>query len=259
MMRDWLTQIAAVVRLEMKKTFLSKRGLWVYLLALAPAALYLVYSLSEIARHEQRQQLAASHPVSTETLRSINSGMTIEEVLQKAGEPFGRNEFSTFRFRGQSKGDKLKDGKPKGPPVGQQIVVMQYTDGDSIFNFTFADGSLVSIDTRDRSTIPKDSLIFATIFQFFYLRLCVFFGCVGVFANLFRGEMLDKSLHFYLLAPMRREVLLAGKYLAGLLAAVVIFTTGTALQIAALSWHFEPGQVAAYMHGSGWSDIASYL
>jgi hypothetical protein len=58
---------------------------------------------------------------------------------------------------------------------------------------------------------------------------------------------------------MRREILLAGKYLAGLSAAVAIFTVGTALQIAALSWHFEPGQVAAYMQGSGWHDIAAYL
>ena len=36
--------------------------------------------------------------------------------------------------------------------------------------------------------------------------------------------MIDKSLHFYLLAPIRREVLLVGKYLAGLIATVVIFT-----------------------------------
>ena len=41
--------------------------------------------------------------------------------------------------------------------------------------------------------------------------------------NLFRGEMLDKTLHYWFLAPARREVLLAGKYLAGLIAAVVIF------------------------------------
>jgi hypothetical protein len=259
MINEWMTQIAAVVRLEMKKTFLSKRGLWVYLIALAPAAIYLLYSLTEIAQHEQRQQLAASHPVSTETLKSINQGMTIEEVLQKAGEPYGRNEFNTFRFRGQFKGGNPKDGKLKGPPVAQQIVLMQYTDGDSIFSFTFADGNLVNIGTRDRSTIPKDSLIFATIFQFFYLRLAVFFGCVGVFTNLFRGEMLDKSLHFYLLTPIRREILAIGKYLAGLTATVVIFTTSTFLQLAALAWHFSRQEVSEYLNGPGWGHVAAYL
>jgi ABC-type transport system involved in multi-copper enzyme maturation permease subunit len=77
--------------------------------------------------------------------------------------------------------------------------------------------------------------------------------------NLFRGEMLDKSLHFYLLAPMRREVLLAGKYLAALVAATTIFLTGTALQIAALSWHFDPGAVGEYLRGPGWGHIGAYL
>ena len=65
----------------------------------------------------------------------------------------------------------------------------------------------------------QDSYVFAGVFQFFFIRLAVFFGCLGIFMNLFRGEMLDKSLHFYLLAPIRREILLIGKYLAGLLAA----------------------------------------
>jgi len=250
-MQDWMTQIAAVVRLEMKKTFFSKRGIWVYLLALAPAAIYLMYSLTEIANREQRQQLAAAHPVSTAALRSIKTNMKLEEVLERAGEPYARRDFSQFRF-----GNK---GKGKGPPVGQQIVTMQYTDGDSIYSYTFVDGNLVGINQRDRSTIPKDSLIFATVFQFFYLRLAVFFGCVGVFANLFRGEMLDKSLHFYLLTPVRREVLAVGKYLAGLTATVVIFTTSTFLQLAALAWHFSRQEVSEYLNGPGWGHVGAYL
>ena len=38
----WLTQIVAVLRLEMRKTFFSRRGLWVYLLALAPVVIFLI-------------------------------------------------------------------------------------------------------------------------------------------------------------------------------------------------------------------------
>ena len=147
----------------------------------------------------------------------------------------------------------------RGQQGGHDFAIYRYTDGESDFTFFLVDGEVANINEQDRCNLTKDSAIFATVFQFFYLRLAVFFGCVGIFTNLFRGEMLDKSLHFYLLAPMRREVLLAGKYLAGLSAAVVIFTLGTALQIAALSWHFEPGQVAAYLHGTGWHDIAAYL
>ena len=42
---QWWAQIRSVIRLEMKKTFFSKRGLWVYLIALSPVALFLGHSL----------------------------------------------------------------------------------------------------------------------------------------------------------------------------------------------------------------------
>ena len=58
------------------------------------------------------------------------------------------------------------------------------------------------------------------MFQFYYLRAGIFFGCVGIFSNLFRGEMLEKTLHYYYLTPLRREVLVTGKYLAGLVTAL---------------------------------------
>ena len=33
--------------------------------------------------------------------------------------------------------------------------------------------------------------------------------------RLIRGEMMERSLHYYLLAPVRREMLLLGKFIAG--------------------------------------------
>jgi hypothetical protein len=205
MMQQWLSQIGLVIRLEMRKTFFSKRGLWVYLLALAPVLIFLGHSLSEISTRNERRALNAAHPISTEVLRSITQGMTTEEVIGKVGEPF------------------VKVHRPR---VGFDLY--RYTDGESVFDFAFMKDRLENINRRDRDTIPKDSLVFAGVFQFFFLRLAIFFGCVGVFTNLFRGEMLDKSLHFYLLTPIRREVLAIGKYLAGLIATVVIFCTSTA-------------------------------
>jgi len=236
-----ISQITAVMRLELKKSFFSRRGLWIYLLALGPAFLYLIHAIDVVHDHEHRQALLASHPVSGGVLQLIRQGMPLEHVVELLGEPYQKNE---FHGRGRR---------------GQDFATYRYTDGENDFTFFFVDGQVANVNEQDRCNLTKDSAIFATVFQFFYLRLAVFFGCVGIFTNLFRGEMLDKSLHFYLLAPMRREILLAGKYLAGLSAAVAIFTVGTALQIAALSWHFEPGQVAAYLHGTGWHDIASYL
>ncbi len=111
----------------------------------------------------------------------------------------------------------------------------------------------------DPETMPENLLVFATIFRFYFLRLAVFFGCVGIFTNLFRGEMLDKSLHFYLLTPVRREILLAGKYLAGLLATVIIFTISVALQWAAMLWQFDHQTVADYFAGSAAAHLLPYL
>jgi hypothetical protein len=71
--------------------------------------------------------------------------------------------------------------------------------------------------------------------------------------------MLDKSLHFYLLTPVRREILLVGKYTAGLLATVVIFTSSTALQWLALLWQFDYATVAGFLAAAGGGQFASYL
>ncbi len=106
----------------------------------------------------------------------------------------------------------------------------------------------------------QDTNIFATVFQFFYLRLAIFFGCVGIFMNLIRGEMLDRSLHFYFLAPIRREVLMAGKFIAGLLAAAVIFGTSTVLQLTALYCNYDPPTLQEFVfRGDGLHHLFSYL
>jgi len=87
----------------------------------------------------------------------------------------------------------------------------------------------------------------------------IFFGCLGIFMNLFRGEVLDRSLHYYFLAPIRREVLVVGKYLAGIIAAIVIFTTSTVLQWIAMYAHFPWTTVSSYLRdGNGWSHLAAY-
>src|SRR3974377_1090606 len=78
--------------------------------------------------------------------------------------------------------------------------------------------------------------------------------------NLFRGEVLDKSLHFYFLAPMRREVLMAGKFLAGLLATCTIFVTSEVLQTLAFLWHFNPHMRDVYLyHNHGLEHAAVYI
>jgi ABC-type transport system involved in multi-copper enzyme maturation permease subunit len=104
----------------------------------------------------------------------------------------------------------------------------------------------------------EDRQIFAGIFQYFYLRLAIFFGCLGIFMNLFRGEMLDRTLHFWFLAPARREVLLAGKYGAGLIASIVIFGGGALLCFGVLLLMQNPAEVQAYWQAAGWAHAFWY-
>jgi len=161
---SWLHQIAAVLRLELRKTFLSKRAWWIYLLALGPVAITLLHWLFEL-RH----------------------------------------------------------------------------------------------DASRNHTLGQDSVIFAALFLFFYLRATIFFGCMGIFSNLFRGEMLEKTLHYYFLTPLRREVLVAGKYLAGLAVALVLFVGSTAVAFLTLSRHFGPAWSEYLYHGPGLSQLGSYM
>jgi ABC-type transport system involved in cytochrome c biogenesis permease component len=158
----WGRQILAIMRIDLRKTFFAKRGIWIYLLAFAP------------------------------------------EI----------------------------------PMIGHWLIP---TNGP-------------------HDTLGQDVQIFSGIFQFFYLRIAIFFGCVGIFSNLFRGEMMDKSLHYYMLAPVRREVLVVGKFLSGLTAAIVIFGGSTLLQFPAMFWHHGRELMNAYMFaGPGLSHLASYF
>jgi ABC-type transport system involved in multi-copper enzyme maturation permease subunit len=159
----WRAQLLAILRLEMKRTFITRRGLWIYFLAFAPVALFAFHSFVEL-RHGQRGNLG------------------------------------------------------------------------------------------------EDTHMFAAVFQFFFLRLAIFFGCVGIFLNLFRGEVVEKSLHYYFLVPLRREILVAGKFLSGLIAAMVIFGASIVLQFVALYWQFSSNTLQEYLfHGHGLEHLAAYL
>ena len=243
MIRLWVVQILAVLRLEMRKTFFARRGLWVYLLAIAPVILFAAHSINGPRRQAQLQRTAALHPVNKWAMLLIRSGMTREQVEKRLGQPYWKH--TEFRR--------------VGPTQQLRRDEYRYTDGSADMRVWFFDEKVVRINRFEPRSLDDDNTVFATIFQFYYLRLAIFFGCVGVFTNLFRGEMIDKSLHFYLLTPMRREVLLAGKFIAGLIATVVIFTTGTLLQWVAMLWQYHGPPLTAYLHGPGWGHFAGYL
>jgi ABC-type transport system involved in multi-copper enzyme maturation permease subunit len=154
----WRRQVAAILRLELKKSLFSKRAWWIYLLTLGPVAITLLHS-----------------------------------VLGRGGH-----------------------------------------------------------------TVAEDYMSFAAIFHVYYLRLGIFFGCVGIFSNLFRGEVLEKTLHYYFLSPVRREVLCAAKFIAGLIAAIVYFCGSVILSYLFIGMHGGPLFQEYMSHGPGLSQLGWY-
>ena len=112
-------------------------------------------------------------------------------------------------------------------------------------------------DWVDFTQYPK---IFSIIYNALILRTVIFFGCAWIFMNLFRGEIVDRSLHYYFLSALRREVLLAGKYLSGLVTSVVLFTGLTVLSMALTFFpHFFSASVRFFLDGAGISQLSNYV
>lgn len=161
----WRTQAASIFGVELRKNFITKRGFWIYLLALLPAAVVWLHSF----------------------------------VTMKQGELAGH-------------------------------------------------------------ALTKDTEILAGIFQAFFLRPAVYFGCVGIFTYLFRGEVVERTLHYYFLAPVRREVLVIGKYLAGLVTAAFFFCGSIALVFAGMYAHYPGFELRGFMlDGPGLGHLGAYV
>ena len=157
----WVSQLAAILRIEIKKTLWMRRSIWIYLLAFAPAAMFGIHALTS---------------------------------------PMGRN-----------------------------------------------------------CSIEEDTRVLAYTFQIFYLRVGIFFGCMGLFTWLFRGEIVEKSLHYYFLSPMRRELLVAGKFLAGFITASLVFASSVLLCFVFAYGHFGPAGRAFVFNGPGFGQLTAYL
>ncbi len=108
-------------------------------------------------------------------------------------------------------------------------------------------------------SIEEDTRILARTFQMFYLRVGIFFGCMGLFTWLFRGEIVEKSLHYYFLSPMRRELLVAGKFLAGFITTSLVFGASVVLGFIFVYGHFGPAGRAFVFSGPGLGQLGSYL
>ena len=103
------------------------------------------------------------------------------------------------------------------------------------------------------------SKIYALLYHSLLLRTVVFFGCAWIFMNLFRGELVDRSLHYYFLSAVRRDVLVTGKYLSGLITSIILFTATTVLAMLLLYFpHFYSQSVRFFTDGLGLNHLLAY-
>jgi ABC-type transport system involved in multi-copper enzyme maturation permease subunit len=110
-----------------------------------------------------------------------------------------------------------------------------------------------------RQAVGHATTEFAEVFNLFILRFIIFFANAVIFVRLFRGEMLDKSLHYTLLAPLRREVLVGGKYLGGVIASIAIAIPATALTYLLVFLPHGAAGLARMTSAAGLGQLAWYL
>src|ERR1700757_2190106 len=240
----WWSQIRAVIRLEIKKTFFARRGIWIYLVAFLPVLLFVAYGIAAKSQENRAASIArqGQKVLSSQALLAIKPGMSKEQVIGSLGK-------APVIITWES---------GPGAPVHREHY--EYSDGEHRLFVEIVNGKVEGVRVNDARNPGDESVMFAGVFQFFFLRLAVFFGCLGVFMNLFRGEILDRSLHFYFLASMRREVLTVGKFLAGLIATCTIFVTSELLQNVVFLWHFPATARDFYLyHNHGLEQVAAYL
>jgi len=203
----------------------------------------------EMKFRESRYQGRGVTPA--EVMDSFTVGEKAEDILRRAPKPVSDDTWHYRRPKHQEETEGKEDREERRESERVDGRHLTYYDGHRRIDLHFENGVLMSKNNQSMKNFEEDRTVFAGVFQYFYLRLAIFFGCLGIFMNLFRGEMLDKTLHYWFLAPARREVLLVGKYLAGLVAATVIFTGGAMLGFAAMLWPYSGAEMQAFWGGAG--------
>jgi ABC-type transport system involved in multi-copper enzyme maturation permease subunit len=119
---------------------------------------------------------------------------------------------------------------------------------------TFFDhGGLSSIN------LEEDTQVLAGIVQLYYIRLGIFFACMGIFTWLFRGEMVERTLHYQFLVPVRKEVLVVGKFLAGAIISTLVFELAVSACFYLIYSRYGSAGRTYIFDGPGLGQLASYL
>src|SRR5215217_5455536 len=119
--------------------------------------------------------------------------------------------------------------------------------------------ALITPPGREWRDFNQYSVIYSFIYNAFIMRTLVFFGSAWIFMNLFRGELVDRSLHYYFLSAVRREVLVVSKYISGLVTSIILFTTTTVVAMLLLYFpHVYSQSVRYFTEGRGLAQLLTY-
>jgi ABC-type transport system involved in multi-copper enzyme maturation permease subunit len=119
-------------------------------------------------------------------------------------------------------------------------------------------GTLRLASQDNRCNLEEETLILGGIIQLYYVRFGIFLGSLGIFVRLIRGELAERTLHYSFLAPVRRELLIIGKFLAGVLTTATVFGAGILTSLVLMYAHFEAGR-AFVLSGPGPGHLRAYL
>lgn len=144
--------------------------------------------------------------------------------------------------------------------LGKRAIPVYFLTLIPLLMFTARFVALRVFHIHQEGSIAHNQVMYAVLFRTVILRFVVYFGCVAVFVPLFRGDILDRSLHYYLLAPMTRRSLTVAKYLSGLTAALVLFNGVTLASWSLMYLAHGPGELVAMISSAhGLLEIGGYL
>ena len=113
---------------------------------------------------------------------------------------------------------------------------------------------------QDSADIAGATQFFAGLYQAFILRIVIFLACIAIFGNLIRRETLDRSLHYYFLSPIRRELLVIAKYVTALIVSFGLFGLTTLLAFGLTYLPNDSTAVSHFLfHGPGLAHLGAYL
>src|SRR5262249_30292379 len=138
--------------------------------------------------------LGAARPVSRFVVKHASAGGVSEDSDTRDFNIQVSNDGKTFTTVAASTGAGFVEERT-------EYRDLIYFDGRRAARLLFVDGKVQRRDISRVLDFEDDRAVFAGIFQYFYLRLAIFFGCLGIFMYLFRGEMSNRTLHFWFLAP----------------------------------------------------------